>query len=67
MSCAARCGMRRGNVLSRMHFRCLWLSYVEAMAAEEIGRVLGRSANAVRILLHRRSARLAVEAEIGLN
>jgi RNA polymerase sigma-70 factor (ECF subfamily) len=40
-------------------FTALWLSYVESMPAEEIGRVLGRNANAVRILLHRARARLA--------
>lgn len=37
----------------------LWLSYVESMAAEEVGKVIGRSPNAVRILLHRARARLA--------
>jgi RNA polymerase sigma-70 factor (ECF subfamily) len=42
-------------------FTALWLNYVEAMPADEIGRVLGRSANAVRILLHRARGRLAME------
>lgn len=37
----------------------LWLSYVESMPADEIGKVVGRSANAVRILLHRARAQLA--------
>lgn len=37
----------------------LWLSYVESMPADEIGKVIGRSPNAVRILLHRARARLA--------
>jgi RNA polymerase sigma-70 factor (ECF subfamily) len=36
----------------------LWLSYVESMSAEEIGHVLQRSANAVRILLFRARAKL---------
>jgi RNA polymerase sigma-70 factor, ECF subfamily len=36
----------------------LWLSYVESMSAEEIGHVLERSANAVRILLFRARAKL---------
>jgi RNA polymerase sigma-70 factor (ECF subfamily) len=42
-------------------FTAVWLSYVESMPADEIGKVLGRSANAVRILLHRARARLAGE------
>jgi RNA polymerase sigma-70 factor (ECF subfamily) len=42
-------------------FTALWLSYVESMSADEISLVLGRSANAVRILLHRARGRLAVE------
>jgi RNA polymerase sigma-70 factor, ECF subfamily len=40
-------------------FTALWLSYVESMTAEEIGHVLGRNANAVRILLHRARVSLA--------
>ena len=34
-------------------FTAVWLSYVESMPADEIGQVIGRNANAVRILLHR--------------
>lgn len=40
-------------------FTALWLSYVESMSAAEIGAVLNRSPNGVRILLHRARARLA--------
>jgi len=40
-------------------FTALWLSYVESMPAEEIGQVLGRNANAVRILLSRARTTLA--------
>jgi RNA polymerase sigma-70 factor (ECF subfamily) len=36
-------------------FTALWLRYAESLSAEEIGQVLGRSTNAVRILLHRAS------------
>jgi RNA polymerase sigma-70 factor, ECF subfamily len=39
-------------------FTALWLNYVESMSAEEIGRILNRSPNGVRILLHRARARL---------
>jgi RNA polymerase sigma-70 factor (ECF subfamily) len=34
-------------------FTAVWLSYVESMPADQIGQVIGRNANAVRILLHR--------------
>jgi RNA polymerase sigma-70 factor (ECF subfamily) len=51
------------GILEPDAFTALWLSYVESMSAEEIGRVLGRSANAARILLHRARARLATELE----
>jgi RNA polymerase sigma-70 factor (ECF subfamily) len=47
------------QILDPDSFTALWLSYVESMPADEIGRVLGRNANAVRILLHRARARLA--------
>jgi RNA polymerase sigma-70 factor (ECF subfamily) len=40
-------------------FAAVWLNYVELMPANEIGQVLGRTTNAVRILLHRARARLA--------
>lgn len=39
-------------------FTALWLNYVESMSAEEIGQILNRSPNGVRILLHRARARL---------
>jgi RNA polymerase sigma-70 factor (ECF subfamily) len=51
------------GILEPDAFTAVWLSYVEAMAADEIGRVLGRNANAVRILLHRARARLAERLE----
>jgi len=47
------------KILEADAFTAIWLSYVESMPAEEIGLVIGRSANAVRILLHRARARLA--------
>jgi RNA polymerase sigma-70 factor (ECF subfamily) len=46
-------------VLDDDAFTAVWLSYVESMPADEIGLVLGRNANAVRILLHRARNRLA--------
>ena len=46
-------------VLLPESFTALWLSYVESMPAEEIGQVLGRNTNAVRILLSRARATLA--------
>jgi RNA polymerase sigma-70 factor (ECF subfamily) len=49
------------EVLAGEAFTAIWLSCVESMPAEEIGKVLGRSANAVRILLHRARGRLARE------
>jgi RNA polymerase sigma-70 factor (ECF subfamily) len=47
------------RILDSDAFAAVWLSYVESMSAEEIGKVLERSANAVRILLHRARTRLA--------
>lgn len=47
------------QILEPDAFTALWLSYVESMPADQIGRVLGRNANAVRILLHRARTRLA--------
>jgi RNA polymerase sigma-70 factor (ECF subfamily) len=47
------------EILEPDSFTALWLSYVESMPADQIGLVLGRNANAVRILLHRARARLA--------
>jgi RNA polymerase sigma-70 factor (ECF subfamily) len=47
------------NILDADSFTALWLSYVESMPADQIGLVLGRNANAVRILLHRARAKLA--------
>jgi RNA polymerase sigma-70 factor (ECF subfamily) len=44
-------------------FTAMWLSYVESMPADQIGQVLGRSANATRILLHRARARLATRID----
>jgi RNA polymerase sigma-70 factor (ECF subfamily) len=46
------------QILSPDAFTAIWLSYVESMSAEEIGQVLDRSANGVRILLHRARSRL---------
>jgi len=46
------------SVLEPDAFTALWLSYVESMPADQIGQILGRSANAARILLHRARARL---------
>ena len=40
-------------------FTALWLCYVESLPADQIGLVLHRNANAVRILLHRARHRLA--------
>jgi RNA polymerase sigma-70 factor (ECF subfamily) len=47
-----------GRVLAPDAFTALWLSYVESMSAQEIGGIMNRSANGVRILLHRARARL---------
>jgi RNA polymerase sigma-70 factor, ECF subfamily len=47
------------KILEPDSFAALWLKYVESMSADQIGRVLGRNANAVRILLHRARNRLA--------
>lgn len=52
------------KILEPDAFAGLWLSYVESMSADEIGQVLGRSANAVRILLHRARVRLAQSAAL---
>jgi RNA polymerase sigma-70 factor, ECF subfamily len=47
------------TILDPDAFTALWLSYVESMPADQIGVVLGRNANAVRILLHRARVRLS--------
>jgi RNA polymerase sigma-70 factor (ECF subfamily) len=47
------------ELLAPDHFTAVWLYYVEEMSADEIGKVLGRNANAVRIILHRSRAKLA--------
>jgi RNA polymerase sigma-70 factor (ECF subfamily) len=47
------------EILAPDSFTALWLSYAESMPADQIGLVLGRNANAVRILLHRARAELA--------
>jgi len=46
------------QILEGDAFTAVWFSYVESMSAEEIGRIIGRSPNGVRILLHRARARL---------
>jgi RNA polymerase sigma-70 factor, ECF subfamily len=46
------------GILHADAFTALWLNYVESMSAQEIGRILNRSPNSVRILLHRARARL---------
>jgi RNA polymerase sigma-70 factor (ECF subfamily) len=46
------------RILEPDAFTALWLCYVESMTAEEIGQVLARSANAVRILLYRARGQL---------
>jgi RNA polymerase sigma-70 factor (ECF subfamily) len=47
------------DILEPDALAALWLNYVESLSAEEVGQVLGKSANAVRILLHRARAKLA--------
>ena len=47
------------QILEPEAFTALWLNYVESMSAEEIGKVIGRSPNAIRVLLHRARARIA--------
>ena len=47
------------NLLDADAFTALWLCYVESMSADQIGHVIHRNANAVRILLHRTRHRLA--------
>jgi RNA polymerase sigma-70 factor (ECF subfamily) len=49
------------RVLEPDSFAALWLKHAESMSADEIGQVLDRSANAVRILLHRAHVRLSQE------
>jgi RNA polymerase sigma-70 factor (ECF subfamily) len=46
------------KILDGDAFTAIWFNYVESMSAEEIGRILRRSPNGVRILLHRARARL---------
>jgi RNA polymerase sigma-70 factor (ECF subfamily) len=48
-----------GRVLTVEQRTALWLRYAEGLGAAEIGRVLGRRAPAVRVLLHRARALLA--------
>ena len=48
-----------GKLLEPDAVSALWLSYVESMPAQEVSKVIGRSPNAVRILLHRARVRLA--------
>jgi RNA polymerase sigma-70 factor, ECF subfamily len=52
------------RVLKPEAFTALWLCYVESMSAQEIGRVLGRNENAVRIVLHRARVRLSACEEL---
>ena len=54
------------EILEPDAFTALWLGYVEAMPADEIGLVLGRNANAVRILMHRARTRLAERLSLDL-
>ena len=49
------------EVLTDEQHAAIWLRYVENMTAREIGRVLGRTAVGVRVLLHRARERLAEE------
>jgi RNA polymerase sigma-70 factor (ECF subfamily) len=51
------------RVLEADAFTALWLSYAESMSAGEIGSVLGKTDNAVRIMMHR--ARLRLGQELG--
>lgn len=46
------------EVLDIEAYTALWLRYVESMEAGQIGQVIGRNANAVRILMHRARVRL---------
>jgi RNA polymerase sigma-70 factor, ECF subfamily len=46
------------RILHADAFTALWLSYVESMSTEEIGQILNRSPNGVRILQHRARVRL---------
>ena len=48
-----------GRVLGEDQRTALWLRYAEGQSAEEIARVLGRRAPAVRVMLHRARALLA--------
>ncbi len=47
------------DILDSDAFTAVWLTYVQGMSADEVGEVIGRNANAVRILLTRSRARLA--------
>jgi RNA polymerase sigma-70 factor (ECF subfamily) len=49
------------NVLDDDSFSALWLHYAESMPGDQIGTVLGRSTNAVHILLHRARGRLEAQ------
>jgi RNA polymerase sigma-70 factor (ECF subfamily) len=41
------------RILNDDAFTAIWFTYVESMPAADVGRILGRSTNGVRLLLHR--------------
>jgi RNA polymerase sigma-70 factor (ECF subfamily) len=41
------------RILNDDAFTAVWFTYVESMPAANVGKILGRSANGVRLLLHR--------------
>ena len=46
------------DILESDAFTAVWLTYVEGMSADEVGRTIDRNANAVRILLTRARTKL---------
>ena len=54
------------RTLSTEQHLALWLRYAEDASYVEIGRVLGRSAVSVRVMLHRARSRIAEVCEAGL-
>ena len=54
------------GILHADAFTAIWLNYVESMSTEEIGRILNRTPNGVRILLHRARAPSAETHRPGL-
>lgn len=55
------------GILSDDAFTAIWLTYAESMPAAEVAQILGRSANGVRLLLHRARKELATRWPGGID